>query len=236
MSKISLNLIAITIFTLTLSSLLGPIFNLSPAVPAIATFCLLGLATLDTLSWQGQGGTLLVDWLAGASGEHRERIVRHEAGHFLVAYLLDIPVAGYALNAWEAFRQGHSAQGGVRFDDRELALEVQQGRLSAQLLDRYCTVWMAGIAAETLIYGSAEGGAEDRQKVRAVLTQLRLPQQGQLKERWASLQAKSLIESHQSAYEALVAAMAQRLPVDECCRLIAESTTPPTKEHDDSSG
>lgn len=220
MSQTAINLIAITIFALTASSLLGPLFNLSPAVPAIATFVILGLATLDTLSWQGQGGTLLMDWLAAASPERRQRVLRHEAGHFLVAHLLGISVTGYALNAWEAFRQGQSAQGGVRFEDEELAEQLQQGVLSSQMLDRYCTVWMAGIAAENFVYGSAGGGAEDRQKLRAVLAQLRRPEQAQLKERWACLQASTLIESHLPAYEALVAAMAQGLPVAECCRVI----------------
>ena len=46
MRQTSLNLIAISIFIMTMSSLLGPIFNLSPLVPAIATFSVLILATI----------------------------------------------------------------------------------------------------------------------------------------------------------------------------------------------
>ena len=92
MSQTALNLAAISVFVLVLSSLLGPLFNLSPVVPAITVFSLLAIATLDNFSLQGQGGTLLIDWLASASPQHRERIVRHEAGHFLVAALLDVPV------------------------------------------------------------------------------------------------------------------------------------------------
>jgi len=223
MSQTSLNLIAISVFVMTLSSLLGPLFNLSPAVPAIATFSLLGLATLDSFSLQGKGGTLLLDWLGSFSPQHRYRIVRHEVGHFLVAYLLGIPVMGYTLSAWEALKQRQVGQGGVSFDDQELASQLEQGTLSSQLLNRYCTIWMAGVAAETLAYGNAEGGADDRQKIRTVLTSLGFSASAQeQKQRWANLQARTLLQANWSAYEALVGAMQQRADVSECCRIIEQ--------------
>lgn len=221
MSQTSLNLVAITIFTLVMSALLGPWLHLSPFVPAIAVFGLLGLATVDTLGWQGQGATLLVDWAAGFSSDHRDRVLHHEAGHFLVAHLLNIPITGYTLSAWEAFRQGQPGQGGVSFGSEELDGELEQGILSDQLLDRYCTVWMAGIAAETLLYGNVEGGTDDRQKLRILWTQLRRsPEQGLLKERWVLLQAKTLIETHRLAYDALVEAMSTRSSPEDCQRQI----------------
>ncbi|WP_421655553.1 ATP-dependent Zn protease [Leptothermofonsia sp. ETS-13] len=219
MSEVSLNLIAVTVFIFTLASLLGPLVHLSPVVPAIATFSILSLATLDTFGWQGRGATLLLDWLASFSKEHRDRVVHHEAGHFLVAHQLGIPVTGYALNAWEAFRQGYPGNGGVQFDTQELEQELQQTVLSAQLLNRYCTIWMAGIAAETLVYPNIEGGNDDRQKLRAILTQLGFPAAECLqKERWAILQAKTLIQHHQEEYEALVSAMKKKATIEECRR------------------
>jgi hypothetical protein len=232
MSQTTLNLVAITIFTLVMSSLLGPLVDLSPVVPAIAVFGLLGAATLDTLSWQGRGGTLLLDWLARFSPQHRERVIRHEAGHFLVAHLLEIPITGYTLSAWEAFRQGQPGLGGVSFDSQELNAELEKGLLSAQLVERYCTVWMAGTAAEKLVYGNAEGGADDRQKLRILWTQLKRPlSECEIKERWASLQARSLLEAHQPAYEKLVAAMTQAEPVNKCRELIEQAITPfPVKD------
>ncbi len=224
MKETSLNIIAISIFAITVSILLGPLFNIPEAVPAIATFCLLGLATLDSFQWQGQGGTILLDLLAGSSKQRRDRILHHEAGHFLVAHLLGIPVTSYALNAWEAFKQGQSAQGGVRFEDEQLAFQLQNGKLSAQLLDQYCTVWMAGIVAENFVYGNAEGGSEDRTKINAIFTQLRRPSSEiQFKQNWGSLQAKNLIETHKVAYESLVVAMTQRATVDECCEIIQQN-------------
>lgn len=222
MSQTTLNLIAITIFTLVMTSLLGPLLHISPVVPAIAAFSILGIATLDTLSWQGQAGTLIVDWFNRFSPAHRARVVRHEAGHFLVAHLLNIPITGYTLTAWEAFRQGQAGLGGVSFAIPEDS-QLSQGELSAQWLDRYCTVWMAGLAAEALVYGEAQGGADDRQKLRLLWAQLNRPAaEGNLKERWATLQAKTLLQNHWAAYEALVVAMEQQAPVEACCQVIAE--------------
>ncbi len=230
MSQTALNLVAISVFLMTLSVLLGPILELSPLIGAIATASMLGFFTLDTLGWQGKGATLIVDVFAGMSEDHRSRVVRHEAGHFLAAYLLDIPITSYALNAWEAFKQGQSAGGGVQFGDRELLAELEQGSLSAQLFDRYCIVWMAGIAAETLAYNRAEGGAEDRTKLKAILAQNRKsPTDAQLKERWAILQAKTLIEANLEAYQALVTAMEQRLAVSECYQILADKIQPKTE-------
>jgi ATP-dependent Zn protease len=223
MNQITFNLIAISIFTVTMSSLIGPLVHLSPLVPALAVVALMGLVTVDRFAWQGTGGTLLVDWLARRSPAHRDRVIHHEAGHFLVAYLLNIPITGYALSAWEAFRQGQAGQGGVTFDCEELDVELQQGTLSAQLLERYCTVWMAGGVAETLVYGNAEGGADDLQKFRTIWAQLRRSNsEGQQKERSAVRKAHNLLQQHQPAYKALVEALKQEMNVGECCQIIEQ--------------
>lgn len=223
MSDTSLNAVAIAIFTVVMLSLLGPLVQLSPFVPAVLTFAVLGLATVDNLSWQGRGGSLLTDWFANFSAEHRQRVVRHEAGHFLAAHLLNIPVTDYTLSAWEAFRQGQPGLGGVCFDCQELDAELAQGTLSAQLLDRYCTVWMAGATAEKLVYGDSQGGADDRQKFRTIWSGLRRPPaEGEQKERWAVLRSRTLLQDHWAAYEALVNAMEQRSSVDECRQAIVQ--------------
>ncbi|UIE39025.1 ATP-dependent Zn protease [Leptodesmis sichuanensis] len=226
MGQLSLNLVAISVFVMTMSVLLGPLLNLSPVVPAIATVTVLGMATLDSLNWQGKGGTLILDWIARFSPEYRSRIVRHEAGHFLVAHHLGLPVTGYTLSAWEAFRQGQSGQGGVQVDAQALESELQQGKNLSPIVDRYCTVWMAGAAAEKLVYGAIQGGADDVQKVRSLLSYLKLsPTERQQKERWATLRAKTLLQDHWATYEQLVAAMEQRASVVECQQLLNHSPT-----------
>ncbi len=221
MSQTAINLAAIAIFLITLSTLLGPLINLSPTIPAIATFTILGIATLDSFSFQGMGGTVILDWIAGFDPEHRERVAHHEAGHFLVAHLLGIPVTGYALTAWEALKQKQSGQGGVSFDDSELASQLESGTISAHLLDRYCTIWMAGIAAENLVYDNAEGGADDRGKLAAVLSGLKFSEAaGEMKQRFCALQAKTMLHKNWETYLALVKAMQQRATVIECLQVI----------------
>lgn len=202
-------------------SLLGPFVHLSPAVPAVATFGILCFLTVDTLGLQGKAGTLVIDWFNQFSSAHRARIVRHEAGHFLAAHLLEIPVTGYTLSAWEAFRQGQPGLGGVSFGSQELEQAAQQGKLPAQLFDRYCTVLMAGIAAESLVYDTPEGGEDDRQAFRLLWRQTQRPiAEGEQKEKWALFQAKSLLQTHWNAYEALVMAMEQRISVEDCAKAI----------------
>jgi len=218
MNQIGLNTVAILIFGLTLSVLLGPWLQIPPILPAGAVFLGLGAFTMDTLGFQGRGTTLLLDWLAQRSPAYRQRVLHHEAGHFLAARLLEIPVTGYTLSAWENLQQGQAGQGGVSF----APLETES--LTPQLLDRYCTVWMAGAAAEFLVYDSVEGGDEDRQKLRSLMASLR--QEWQQKERWAGLQAKTLLEENWQAYEALVEAMGKRMPVQDCCRMLEQHADP----------
>jgi hypothetical protein len=216
MSQTALNLIAIAVFAMTLSSLLGPVFNINPAIPAITTFGILSLATLDAFRWQSQGANLLLSLFA--TDKERDRILHHEAGHFFAAYLLNIPITDYTLSAWEAIRQGKSGQGGVTFAPIEITPQ-----LLPVTIERYCTVWMAGIAAEILVYGTAEGGNDDRQQLRNSLAQLGKTASSALQqENWSLLQAKNLIQQNWAAYEALVAAMQQRASVEECCQILPQ--------------
>jgi hypothetical protein len=227
MSTVSLNLLALSVFIISMASLLGPMIHLPAIVPALTTFTLLGLVTADTFAWKGQGMTLFVDWFAQRSPQHRDRIAHHEAGHFLVATLLEIPISGYALSAWDAFRQDQQSQGGVEFDDAILRGQLERGVITQQMVDRYCQVWMAGGAAEVLAYGTVEGVQEDVQKVRTLLAQIDLPQtQWEQKERWAVFQAKQLIQTHQASYDCLVELLQQGKSVAECQAQIRTPRTP----------
>ncbi|CCI39058.1 MAG: ATP-dependent Zn protease [Microcystis sp.] len=222
MEQTALNLIAITVFSITLSVFVTPLLSISPFVPALATFSLLGLVTVDTLTFNNRGVTLLLDALSPS--KHRQRVIYHEAGHFLTAYILGIPIASYSLTAWEAFRQGQEGVGGVQFELADLGQKVKNFTDFPAFLERISTVWMAGIAAETLVYGKAEGGESDRFYLQSALKLAGVPENNYAqKERWSLLQAKTLLEKQQTAYQALVIAMEKRASVEECCRVISES-------------
>lgn len=227
MSQLTLNIVAITIFIVTTGMLVGPLVHLPQAVPVVTIATLLGIAILDQTSLQGTIGNLLINGVNRLSGEERDRVLHHEAGHFLIAYLLDIPVKDYTLSAWEAWKKGLPGLGGVQFDTTDLEATLKLGQLPAQTLNRYCTVWMAGIAAENLVFGGAQGGQDDRQKFSILWQQLQRPmQEGQIRQRWAVLQAKTLLEKHQDAYKALVSAMDDDLPVADCLALLQREVTP----------
>ncbi len=231
LQQTTLNLIAIGVFLMVLSVLLGPLIQLPAAVPAGATLSFMVLFAADTLAWQGRGGNLLVDVVARLSPQHRDRVLHHEAGHFLVAYAYGLPITGYALSAWEAWRQGKPGFGGVEWTPTDVPTPSSSPLVQKQWLDRFCIVAMAGIAAERLQYGSVEGGNDDRQQVRQALTERGQPlQQVAAKQQWAELQAKTLIQNHSAAYEALVAGMRSRSSVTDCLQLLKVAGLTPRPE------
>ena len=212
--ELSLNLVAICIFGMTISSLVAPLIQVSSTVPILIIFAIVVITTIDGLLLNSIAATLILDSIAGSSATYRQRIIDHEAGHFLVAHLLGIPITGYTLSAWESILQGQSAQGGVMF-------AAPQVDISTQLLQQYCTVCMAGIAAEKLVYDRSEGGNEDRQKLRGILLIAGQQQQEIVRqENSATLQAKTLIKTHWEAYQALVIAMSNGAAVVDCCHEI----------------
>lgn len=212
--ELSLNLVAICIFGMTISSLVAPLIQVSSTVPILIIFAIVVITTIDGLLLNSIAATLILDSIAGSSATYRQRIIDHEAGHFLVAHLLGIPITGYSLSAWESFRQGQSAQGGVRF-------AAPPTDISTQLLQHYCTVWMAGIAAEKIIYDRSQGGNEDLQKLRGILFISGKQQQEIVTcENLAKMQAKTLLQANWAAYQALVIAMGDRSTVSDCCNQI----------------
>jgi hypothetical protein len=221
MSQTTLNIVAIAIFLLTLSIVIGPIVHLSEYVPALAIVGLFAAFTTDRFGFDGKGGLLLVDWFAQRSAEHRERVLHHEAAHFLVAHLAEINVTGYSLTAWDAMRDGQTGLGGVRFDDQTLKAQLAAGQLTGTTIDRYCQVWMAGSAAEKLKFGSIEGGIDDVGKLRSLLRELKVsePELAQ-KERLAASLATQTLKRNDAAYQALITAMRDRAELADCIAAI----------------
>jgi hypothetical protein len=226
MNQTAINLIAISVFLMTLSTLLGPLINLSPTIPALTMLGFLGIATLDNFSFQGKGGTIVLDWLARLSPTYKERIIHHEAGHFLVAHLLGISVTGYTLSAWEALRKGQPGQGGVILEDNEIAQQLERGKIGVSMVEKYGNIWMAGIAAEMLVFKSAEGGGDDKARLNQFLTALGFEEKiFEQKQRFHLLQAKNLIQENWDKYQSLVNAMRKGVDVEECKKVIGKIAT-----------
>jgi hypothetical protein len=213
--QISLNILALTVFLLMISSLVGPLVQVSPLIPSLLVFGLLVGTSLDNFFLQSRVAGLVLDTIARRDPEYVDRIIYHEAGHFLLAQIWGISVTGYSLSAWEAWQQGQVGQGGVAF-------APPPSQISGQLLDRYCMLWMAGVAAEQLIYSNSQGGSDDRQKLRGMLSLAGCTASGLARaENAALVQAKHQLETHRSSFDALVLALRAGQPVTDCCALIA---------------
>mmetsp|Transcript_13333 Transcript_13333/g.19991 ORF Transcript_13333/g.19991 Transcript_13333/m.19991 type:complete len:621 (-) Transcript_13333:2346-4208(-) len=159
--------------------------------------------------------------------EYEKKIISHEAGHFLIAYLLGVPVRGCVTNSWDAMKNPDiKGQAGTIFFDAKLAEEMDNQQVTRNSLDRLSIVVMAGIAAEALKFGKAEGGAVDEQSLIGLLNSIQPPWnilriQGQA--RWAVLQAILLIKEHINSYNALVTALEEKKSVGDCVFAIEEN-------------
>jgi hypothetical protein len=223
MNVTATDLLAIAIFTITMMSLVGTMVGLSPIVPAAIAITLLGAWGIDIGVWQGKLGAYAQVWLRARSPKYRERVSYHEAGHFLVAHVLGFKVVNYAIAGIVGRSLGEiladqaftGIEGGV-----EIAIADVSENLAANLLDRYSTVYMAGIAAEQLMCeGETEGGLDDMQSLRKAISHLPNPM---TQERWALLNARNLLSDRRSVLIALAEKMLNGATVEDCCQTIEQ--------------
>ena len=139
----------------TLLAVFGPLVGLSPAWIAVGIGGALVALTVDASQWQGLGGHLVAEALPGGRARLR-RIACHEAGHLLIARENDLPVQRVLVGTRACLEAGVRRNGATEFSIPDSV------RMSLEDLRRWSRVLQAGIAAETLIYGAARGGADDR--------------------------------------------------------------------------
>ncbi|KAJ4850738.1 hypothetical protein Tsubulata_045542 [Turnera subulata] len=167
---------------------------------------LLGLAYADSIYLGGTCFAVVSSFWPPC----RRRILVHEAGHLLVAYLMGCPIRGVILDPIVAMQMGTQGQAGTQFWDEEMNNELAEGRLSGTTFDRYCMVLFAGIAAEALVYGEAEGGENDENLFRSISVLLQPPlsvAQMSNQARWSVLQSYNLLKWHKQAHRAAVKAL-----------------------------
>ncbi|KAG6750565.1 hypothetical protein POTOM_045061 [Populus tomentosa] len=88
---------------------------------------LLFLWTLDSVSFNGGLGSLVLDTIGHTfSQKYHNRVIQHEAGHFLIAYMVGILPKGYTLTSLEALQKDGSfnVQAGTAFVDFDFLEEV----------------------------------------------------------------------------------------------------------------
>ncbi|XP_031504965.1 uncharacterized protein LOC116267406 isoform X2 [Nymphaea colorata] len=124
----------------------------------------------------------------------------------LEAYLLGCAVRGVILDPIVAMQMGIQGQAGTQFWDEGLENELSEGKLTGPTFDRYCMVLFAGIAAEALVYGDAEGGENDENLFRSICVLLQPPlntAQMSNRARWSVQQSYNLLKRHRAAHRAV---------------------------------
>ncbi|KAF8024411.1 hypothetical protein BT93_F1562 [Corymbia citriodora subsp. variegata] len=183
---------------------------------------ILGLAFVDSVFL---GGSCLAQ-ISSYWPPYRRRILVHEAGHLLTAYLMGCPIRGVILDPIVAMQMGIQGQAGTQFWDDKMDKELAEGRLSGTAFDRYSMVLFAGIAAEALIYGDAEGGENDENMFRSLCVLLEPPlsvAQMSNQARWAVLQSYNLLKWHKQAHRAAVNALESGFSLSMVIRQIEEA-------------
>ncbi|KAF8069779.1 hypothetical protein N665_1136s0013 [Sinapis alba] len=119
--------IALAAFLGGVSYLLSQDIDVRPNLAA-----LLGLAFMDSLLL---GGTCFAQ-ISCYWPPHKRRVIVHEAGHLLVAYLMGCPIRGVILDPIVAMQMGVQGQAGTQFWDQKMESEIAEGRLSGTSFDR----------------------------------------------------------------------------------------------------
>ncbi|KAH6829312.1 hypothetical protein C2S53_011536 [Perilla frutescens var. hirtella] len=123
---------------------------------------------------QDSGKMMVVD-SCNSICEDRIMCVQHEAGHFLVGYMLGVLPRRYKIPSVEDLLQDKFARGKVEFVGFEFLREFgadhlsdrnfSKGKLNKETLTKFSCVTLGGLAAEHLLFGYAELLHSDVEKV-----------------------------------------------------------------------
>eukprot|EP00981_Chlorochromonas_danica_P014930 scaffold9485_cov248-Ochromonas_danica.AAC.5 len=163
--------------------------------------------------------------------ERKRRICYHEAGHFLAGYLCGVPVIEYDVSG------KNDAGISVLVDLPILRRGHNPPTMDRKSIGGLLVVAMAGIVAESLVYGVSKGGKQDFPIALEVLKQLPLPNKTSMSAeetedylRWALLKAVILLRMYVPVLVALAEAMHRNAPLAECLSIVESTACPTTSE------
>ena len=145
----------VVVALVTVLGAFGPAIGISPAWIVVLVGGGLVALSVDAATWQGMGGHVLAEALPGGEARLR-RIAVHEAGHLLIAENEELPVQRVMVGTLACLQAGLRSSGATEFTVPDSV------RMPLEDLRRWSRVLQAGIAAETVVYGVARGGADDR--------------------------------------------------------------------------
>eukprot|EP00210_Caulerpa_lentillifera_P001803 g1733.t1 len=201
---------------------LTDVLNIPSALGLVAATA--ALIAVDQAKTRGGVEFLILEYLAGVfQPSYAKRVAFHEAGHFLIAYLVGLLPKSYTLSAYAYYKKHgeFNIQAGTTFCDSEFQQEVKNGQLKATSLDRITCVALAGVVAEYLTYGHSEGGLNDILQLDTLMRSLKFSQRkvdGEL--RWAVLNTFILLKRHRKLHWQLADAMTANQSIGDCINLI----------------
>ncbi|KAI3407196.1 uncharacterized protein J3R85_021212 [Psidium guajava] len=198
----------------------------------------------DSVSESGRQSVLHVEGNDQPLGEEDIFMCsQHEAGHFLVAYLL-----GVLPKEYKVLKRGNSSQdqfagGTVKFvgfeflrevpelnplnesiGSRESSYKVSQRCISSKTFNNFSCVILGGLVAELLSFGHSEGLHSDVDKLDRVIRWLGLTE-STIKShvKWASLNTALILHQHHETRLQLAKAMGSGKSIGSCINIIENS-------------
>jgi hypothetical protein len=143
---------------------------------------------------------LAIDSFSLVFPDYKERVIRHEASHFLAGYLCGFPVISY-----NVLLGTEHTEFGVKMGKRLIERTLEDDEV-----DKLAIAAVAGIASEGQNYEEVMGQTADLMDLQRILFRSKnklTDQQQQNMTRWAVFQAGSLLRSYKKEHQALIEAM-----------------------------
>ncbi|XP_022968757.1 uncharacterized protein LOC111467900 isoform X2 [Cucurbita maxima] len=157
--------------------------------------------------------------------EEEEHLIcaQHEAGHFLVGYLMGVLPKQYEVPSIQALRQNRFAEGNVSFVGFEFLGQENKGRqenkgtISLTKLNQFSCVILGGLVAELLVAGNSDGHLADILKLESVLVWLGLPKSDADRHlKWAAMNTAFIMSRHSETRLILAKVMALGKSIGFC--------------------